>query len=132
MLVHCASIRQFLPLVCHLADVSGSPPFSAFHPVGLGDHIAIGCAFRHEVMLYQQVVNKERALIVFGFLVDSEFLLGDVRIPVVLAEIRELLIDVPAHVCAIHDPDLVVTARFVFLKIWWFKRLCQSILPDSI
>ena len=64
-------------------------------------------------MLYQQVFDEEGALIMLGFLVNPEFLLRYVRIPVVLAEIRELLIDVPADVCAIDYPNLVVTARFV-------------------
>jgi len=97
----------------YLADVPGSSPFFALNPVGLCDCIAIGCAFRHEVMLYQQVFDEEGALIMLGFLVNPEFLLRYVRIPVVLAEIRELLIDVPADVCAIDYPNLVVTARFV-------------------
>ena len=64
-------------------------------------------------MLYQQVFDEEGALIMLGFLVNPEFLLRYVRIPVVLAEIRELLIDVPANVCAIDYPNLIVTARFV-------------------
>ena len=64
-------------------------------------------------MLYQQVFDEEGALIMVGFLVNPEFLLRYVRIPVVLAEIRELLINVPADVCAIDYPNLIVTARFV-------------------
>ena len=66
-------------------------------------------------MLYQQVFDEERAFIVLGFLVNPEFFLRYVRIPVVLAEISELLIDVPADVCAIDYPNLIVTQRFVFL-----------------
>jgi hypothetical protein len=113
--MHCASIRQLFPLMRYLADVPGSPPFSALKPVSLCDRISIGCTFRHEVMLHQQVIDEEGALIVFGFLVNPEFLLRYVRIPVVLAEIRELLIDVPADVCAIDYPNLKVASRFVFL-----------------
>jgi hypothetical protein len=64
-------------------------------------------------MLYQQVFDEERALIVFSFLINPEFLHRYVRIPVVLAEIRELLIDVPADVCTIDYPNLIVTSRFV-------------------
>ncbi|HEY5157718.1 MAG TPA: hypothetical protein VII93_07130 [Anaerolineales bacterium] len=66
-------------------------------------------------MLHQQVFDEEGALIVLGFLVDPEFLLRDIRIPVVLAEIGELLIDVPADVRAIDYPNLVVTACYIFL-----------------
>jgi hypothetical protein len=66
-------------------------------------------------MFYQQVVDEECALIVLGFLVYPKFLLRYVRIPVVLTEIRELLIDVPTDVCAIDYPNLIVTSRFVSL-----------------
>jgi hypothetical protein len=97
----------------YLADVPDSSPFFALNPIGLCERIAIGCAFRYEAMFYQQVFDEERALIVLGFLVNPEFLLRYVRIPVVLAEIRELLIDVPANVCAIDYPNLIVTPRFV-------------------
>ncbi|MCX6035085.1 MAG: hypothetical protein NTV38_08930 [Chloroflexi bacterium] len=66
-------------------------------------------------MLHQQVVDEKKALIVLSFLVDPEFLLRDVRIPVMLADIGELLIDVPADVYAIDYPNLVVAACFIFL-----------------
>jgi hypothetical protein len=99
----------------YLTDVPDSSPFFALNPVGLCDRIAIGCAFRHEVMFYQQMIDKEHALIVLGLLVNPEFHLRYVRIPVVLAEIRELLINVPADICPIDYPNLIVTSRFVLL-----------------
>jgi len=76
-------------------------------------------------MRYQQVFDEERALIMLGFLVDPEFLLRYVRIPVVLAEIRELLVDMPADVRAIDYPNLIVTSRFIPLQIRRLERLCH-------
>jgi hypothetical protein len=64
-------------------------------------------------MFHQQVFDEEGTLVVFGFLVDPEFLLRYVRITVMLAKIRELLINMPAEVCAIDNPNLKVPARFV-------------------
>jgi hypothetical protein len=66
-------------------------------------------------MFYQQVIDEEGTLIVLGFFVNPEFFLRYVRISVMLAEIRELLIDVSADVSAIDYPNLVVTSRFVSL-----------------
>jgi hypothetical protein len=66
-------------------------------------------------MLHQQVLDEEEALIVFSFLVNPEFLLGDVQVSVMLAEIRELLIDMPADVCTIDYPDLIVPTHFIHL-----------------
>lgn len=40
-LVHCAGIRELFSSMRHLADVPGSPPFSALNPVGLGERIPI-------------------------------------------------------------------------------------------
>jgi hypothetical protein len=74
-------------------------------------------------MLYQQMVDEERALIMHGFLVDPKLVLGNVRIPVVLAKVCELFVDVPADIRPIDYPNLVVTSRFVPLQIRRPKQL---------
>jgi hypothetical protein len=61
------------------------------------------------------VIDKESALIMLGFFIDPEFILGNVRIPVVLAEIRKFLINVTPDVYAIHYPNLVITTGFILL-----------------
>jgi hypothetical protein len=68
-------------------------------------------------MLHQQMIDKESALIMLGFFIDPEFLHRNVRIPVVLAEIRKFFINVTPDVCAIHYPNLVITTGFVTLKV---------------
>ena len=121
--MHDGCIRQLFPLMRYLADIPDSSPFFAFNMISLCECIAIGCAFRHEVMLYQQMVDEERALIVLGFLVNPEFILRDVRISVMLAKICELLVDMSTDVCAIDYPNLIVTSLFVHVQIGWFERL---------
>jgi hypothetical protein len=74
-------------------------------------------------VLDQQVIDEEGPFVLVGLVVDPELLLGDVGIPVVLAEIRELLVEVSANVGAVDHPDLVVAARFVSLQIGGLERI---------
>jgi hypothetical protein len=61
------------------------------------------------------MIDEERVFIVLGFLIDPEFFLKDVGIPIVLPEIREFLINMPADICTIDDPNPVVASRFILL-----------------
>ena len=67
------------------------------------------------------MVYEECVLIMPGFLVNPKLLFRYVRIPVVLAEIRELLINVPADICAIDYPNLVVAACFALKSSQFFN-----------
>ena len=60
--------------------------------------------FRHELVLDEEMVDEEGLFVMFRLLVYPEFVRGDVRVPVMLSEVRELLIDVPADIAAVHDP----------------------------
>jgi hypothetical protein len=61
------------------------------------------------------VIDEKRALIMLGFLVNPKFLLRYVWIPVMLAEIGELLINVSTNICVIDYPNLNITSCFVLL-----------------
>ena len=68
-------------------------------------------------MFDQQVVDKEAAFIVFGFLVDPELQVRDIRVAVMLAEVGEFFIHVTADVAAIHNPDLEIAALFILFQV---------------
>jgi ABC-type transport system involved in cytochrome c biogenesis permease subunit len=68
-------------------------------------------------MLHQQMSDKEYALIMFSFFINPKFLLRYVWVPVVLAKICELLINMTTDLCTIDNPSLEFTAGFVPLYI---------------
>jgi len=54
-------------------------------------------------------------------LVYPEFVLGYVRIPIVLPEVREFLVDVPADIAAIHNPHLNVSSHASLTQVGMFQ-----------
>jgi hypothetical protein len=67
------------------------------------------------------MVYEKLSFIMFRFLVYPEFVLGNVRVPVVLPEVRELLIDVSANIAAIHDPHLNVSSFVNLTQVGMFQ-----------
>ena len=64
-------------------------------------------------------------LVVLGLGIEPELLEGNVGIPVVLTEVRKLLVDVAPDVTAIHGPDLNVAAHVILAQIGGGQRLCH-------
>jgi hypothetical protein len=68
-------------------------------------------------VLDQEMLDEEGSLVVLGLLVDPDLVLWDVSVALVLAEVGELPVDVPADVAAVGDPDLQIAALLVRLQI---------------
>jgi hypothetical protein len=58
----------------------------------------------HQLVLHYQVLDKELPLVVLGFPVEPEIVPNDIGEAVVLAEVRELLIDVAADGASVNHP----------------------------
>jgi hypothetical protein len=107
-------------MVGQASHISSTTALFTFFPVSQGQSLFIRHTFRHESVLHQQVVNEKWALIVLGFLVNPEFVQGDVGVPVVLTEVSKLFIDMTADVAAINDPHLQITPLLHLLNVRQF------------
>ena len=63
------------------------------------------------------MVDKKPLLVVFGFAVNPEFVFRNIRIPVMLAEIGELFVDMSANIGAIDNPYLQIVPLLNFFNI---------------
>jgi hypothetical protein len=96
--------RQLFPTSSQKSQITGAAAFLTFCLVGLHQRFIIGHTLRHKSVLYQQVVNKKLSFILFDCPVNPQFVFWDVRIPVVLTKVGELLVDVTTDVDAVRNP----------------------------
>ena len=115
------AIRKLLSLARCLSNVTGAATLLPLHPIGFDEGLVVRHPIRHQRVLDKQMIDEERALVVLRFLVDPEFVLRNVPVPVVLTEVRELLIDVSADIAAIHYPHLNVAASVNLTQVGRFR-----------
>ena len=115
------AIRELLSTVRCLCNVTGTATLLALSPVCFDERLLVWHPFGHQLVLYKKMVREKHSFIMFRFLVYPEFLLGNVRVPVVLTEVRELLIDVSTDIAAIHDPHLNISSSVNLAQVGMFQ-----------
>ena len=115
-----AAIRELLPVACCPCNVTGTATFLALRHVCFDERLLVWHAFGHQPVLYKKMIREKPSFIMFSFLVYPEFVGGNVRVPVVLPEIRELLVNMSADITAIHDPHINVASPVNLAQIGLF------------
>ena len=115
-----AAIRELLSPTRCLCNVTGTAALLALLLICVDECLLVWHPFCHQPVFDKKMVYEKRSFIMYRFLVYPEFLIGNVCVPVMLTEVRELLIDVSADIAAIYDPYLDVSSSVNLTQVGMF------------
>jgi hypothetical protein len=112
------TIGQVFSVSGELSDVSCSSSFLPLASIRFDQGFIVGNSFGHKIIFREQMLYEELAFIVLSLLIDPEFFQWNVRISVVLTEVRELLIDVASDIAPIDYPYVDVATLIYLLYVF--------------
>lgn len=122
-LVNLPAVGQLPASVSQPVQVTCPAAFTTFDAVGFDESLVVGDTLCHKMIFCQEMVYKKPQLVVFGFTVNPELIFRDVAIPVMLAKIGKLLIDMAANEAAVDNPYLQVVDLLDLFNVRRFWRL---------
>lgn len=96
-----------MQLTIHSAVVT----LCAFDAICTTNRIGIRCSCVHCSPFSDQMINEVMDLLRVSEVVNPEFVFGNERESVVLAEVGELFVDFTSYVCAIYEPNRELSDR---------------------